>query len=431
MKRTLCFLLTILLLFAAAFSTVSFAAAEPEVEATTACLIDAHSGEVLWEKNMDVQMAPASMTKMMTAILAVENLDMDTVVSIDKNAAHYEYNSIDLKKGEELTVRQLVTAMLTGSLNDCAIALADTMSGSEKDFANMMNGRARELGCKNTNFVNSNGMPDKDHLSTAYDMALITKKFMEYDELRKICKLKRYTLEKTNKSAERKIVTTNRLLYDKNTKTEVNGKEESCYYKYAIGTKTGYTQAAQGCLAATAVKDGTELISVVIHSEDIGRFGDTKSIFKYGFKNFKTYNIYEPGDKVGKIKVKGSKHGKTACETAYYASANLTDASQKENITTDIDYVDKVIAPAAKGTYVGKMKVYNNNKLVSTVDVVTAEPAEEGVFSFIYTGHVAHPFQLALVILLIIVILFALFIILLRMKYAVKKAQRRKRRRNS
>ena len=431
MKRTLCFLLTILLMFSAVFTTTSFAAGEPEVEATTACLIDAHSGEVLWEKNMDVQMAPASMTKMMTAILAVENLDMDTVVSIDKNAAHYEYNSIDLKKGEELTVRQLVTAMLIGSLNDCAIALADTMSGSEKDFANMMNGRARELGCKNTNFVNSNGMPDKDHLSTAYDMALITKKFMEYDELRKICKIKRYTLEKTNKSDERKIVTTNRLLYDKNTTCEVNGKTEPCYYKYAIGTKTGYTQAAQGCLAATAVKDGTELISVVIHSEDIGRFGDTKAIFKYGFKYFKTYDIYKPGDEVGEIKVKGSKHGKTACKAAYYASANLSDESQKENITTDIEYIDKIIAPVAKGTYVGKMNVYNNGKLVSTVDVVTAEDAEEGVFSFIYNGHVAHPVQLALLILLFLAIIFVLAIVILRLKYAVKKAQRRKRRRNS
>lgn len=428
MKRFLSvFLMSILITMS--FSALNVFAAEPQVEGTTAILIDAHSGQQIWEKNKDVQMAPASLTKMMTAILTVENLEMDTVVTADEEAAGTEEMCIHMKVGEEFTVEQLLKAMIIGSENDCAVALAKTMSGSIKDFTNLMNGRAKELGCKNTHFVNPNGLPGKGHLSTAADMAIIAKKFMEYEELRDIAKKTSYTIKKTNKSAKRKIHSSNRMLYDKQSMCEVNGKQEPCYYKYAIGIKTGFTQAAQSCLAAAAKKGDTELIAIVLHSSDLNRYGDTKSMLKYGFNNTKTYDIYKPGDEVGKIKVKGSKAGKTPCVATYYVSANIKGEKDKKNIRTEVDYVDKIIAPVAKGTVVGHINVYDGDKLVSSTAVKTAEKAEEGVFGFVYTHHVAHPVQLAFVIILFIIALLLAGIILLRLKYR-RQRMRRKRRRN-
>ena len=155
-----------------------------ELEATTAILIDAKTGEILFSKNKDVQMAPASMTKIMTALLAIENLDMDTVVTIDDETPYTEGNIIYMHPGEKFTVEQLLTAMLVSSANDCAVALAKTMSGTVKDFANLMNGKAKELGAKNTNFVNPNGLDDKRHVSTAYDFARIAKEAMKNETFR-------------------------------------------------------------------------------------------------------------------------------------------------------------------------------------------------------------------------------------------------------
>lgn len=426
-------ILTLLLSFAvmlSCFTQAAYAKEErlPDIDATTAILIDAHSGEVLWEKNSEVQMAPASMTKMMTAILAREYLKMDTVVEVDKETVHTGGNVIYMKKGEKFTVEQLMNAMLVTSANDCAVALAKEISGSVDKFAELMNKRAKELGCRNTHFVNPNGLDAKSHLSTAYDIAIIAREVMKDDVLREIVKQSTYTLPKTNKHEYRVLYSTNRLLFDKTNQTEVNGEMEQPYYKYAIGVKTGYTDLAQGCLASCAVKNGTELIAVVMHSTNMSRFGDSKEILSYGFENFRTHDFFKPGDNVGEIKVKGSAGGKTPCEAKYYVSCNLKDGESSEGYETKVEWADDVKVPCKKGTQVGEVAVYKDDTLIVKAPVVTSEDTEEGVFGFIYTGHPAHPFKLALICIVAIALVLMVLIVIARIRNKKRREKRRRER---
>ena len=429
MKRLLTLLLSLIIVFSCSIGT-AFAApsGEPDIEATTAILMDAHSGEILWEKHSGVQMAPASMTKMMTALLTVENLDMDTVVKIDKETAQTGGNNIAMTVGEKFTVEQLLKAMLVTSANDCAVALGKEISGSIDKFSKKMNKRAKQLGCTDTNFKNPNGLDNPKHRSTAHDMACIARAVMENETLREIVCMTEYKVPKTNKNGARQLYQTNRLLWDKNSIVYVNGEAEHPYYKYAIGVKTGYTDVAQGCLASCANKKGTELIAVVMHSSDLGRFGDSKAVLEYGFDNFRTYDFYSPGENVGEIKVKGSKHGKTPCEAAYYVSCNLSDGESESEYTVKTEWVDKVVAPCEAGTKVGELKVYKGDELINTTDVVTSEAAEEGVWSFIYNGHVAHPVQLALICIALLILILFILVLILRARNRRRRKLRRQAR---
>ncbi len=432
MKRLLTVALTVVIALSMTLGSAvcAFGASskdEPEIEATTAILIDAKTGEVLFSKNENVQMAPASMTKIMTALLAIENLDMDTVVTIDDETPYTEGNIIYMHEGEKFTVEQLLKAMLVSSANDCAAALAKTMSGTLKDFANLMNGKAKELGAKNTNFVNPNGLDDKKHMSTAYDFAMIAKEAMKNETFREIVSMTSYTVPKTNKNKKRQLYTTNRLLSDKYNDIVVNGEYRKPYYKNAIGIKTGYTPVALGCLCAAAEKDGTELISVVMHSSDFGRFADTIALFEYGFANYATYNVYDKGETVETIKVKGGNPGEVRTVTDYYASVNLKKSESSDIVTKKIVWNDKIVAPLAKGTVVGQVMVYKNNELVTTTDIITADKVEEGMFSFLYNGHVAYPGKLALLIAAVVVVLLAIVIVILRIVNRRKRMKQRQR----
>ena len=432
MKRLLTVALTVIIALTMTLGTsvCAYGASskdEPELEATTAILIDARTGEILFSKNENVQMAPASMTKIMTALLAIENLDMDTVVTIDDETPYTNGNIIYMHKGEKLTVEQLLKAMMVTSANDCAVALAKTMSGTVRDFSNLMNGKAKELGAENTNFVNPNGLDKKKHMSTAYDMAMIAKEAMKNDTFREIVAMTEYTVPKTNKNKKRQLYTTNRLLSDKHNDINVNGEYRKPYYKNAIGIKTGYTPVAQGCLCAAAEKNGTELISVVMHSSDFGRFADTIALFEYGFANYATYNVYDKGETVETIKVKGGKPAAVKTVTEYYAAANLKKSESRDIVSKDIVWNDKIVAPIAKGTVVGQVKVYKDKELVTTTNIVAADKVEEGMFSFLYNGHVAYPGRLALLIAVTVLTLLAIAIVVIRGANRRKRMKQRQR----
>ena len=432
MKRLLTVALTVIIALTMTLGTsvCAYGASskdEPELEATTAILIDARTGEILFSKNENVQMAPASMTKIMTALLAIENLDMDTVVTIDDETPYTNGNIIYMHKGEKFTVEQLLKAMMVTSANDCAVALAKTMSGTVRDFSNLMNGKAKELGAKNTNFVNPNGLDKKKHMSTAYDMAMIAKEAMKNDTFREIVAMTEYTVPKTNKNKKRQLYTTNRLLSDKHNDINVNGEYRKPYYKNAIGIKTGYTPVAQGCLCAAAEKNGTELISVVMHSSDFGRFADTIALFEYGFANYATYNVYDKGETVETIKVKGGKPAAVKTVTEYYAAANLKKSESRDIVSKDIVWNDKIVAPIAKGTVVGQVKVYKDKELVTTTNIVAADKVEEGMFSFLYNGHVAYPGRLALLIAVTVLVLLAVAIVVIRVANRRKRMKQRQR----
>lgn len=398
-----------------------------ELEATTAILIDAKTGEILFSKNKDVQLTPASMTKIMTALLAIENLDMDTVVTIDDETPYTEGNIIYMHKGEKFTVEQLLKAMLVTSANDCAVALAKTMSGTIKDFSNLMNGKAKELGAKNTNFVNPNGLDDKGHVSTAYDMAMIAKEAMKNETFREIVAMTSYTVPKTNKNKKRPLYTTNRLLSDKYNDIVVNGEYRKPYYKNAIGIKTGYTPVALGCLTAAAEKNGTELISVVMHSSDFGRFADTIALFEYGFANYSTYTVHDKSEAVGSVKVKGGKPDEVKGITSWDACVTLQKGENKDLVTEKIVWDNNLVAPIAKGTTVGAITLYKDGEPVAVTDIVAADKVEEGMFSFLYNGHVAYPGKLALLIAAIVLVLLAIAIVIIRIMNRRKRMKQRQR----
>ena len=432
MKRLLTAVLTVVVVLSMTLGTsvCAYGASSkdtPELEATTAILIDAKTGEILFSKNKDVQMAPASMTKIMTALLAIENLDMDTVVTIDDETPYTEGNIIYMHPGEKFTVEQLLKAMLVSSANDCAVALAKTMSGTVKDFANLMNGKAKELGAKNTNFLNPNGLDDKRHVSTAYDFAMIAEEAMKNETFREIVSMTSYTVPKTNKNKKRPLYTTNRLLSDKYNDIVVNGEYRKPYYKDAIGIKTGFTPVALGSLCAAAERNGTELISVVMHSSDFGRFADTIALFEYGFANYSTYTVHDKSEAVGSVKVKGGKPDEVKGITSWDACVTLQKGENKDLVTEKIVWDNNLVAPIAKGTTVGAITLYKDGEPVAVTDIVAADKVEEGMFSFLYNGHVAYPGKLALLIAAIVLVLLAIAIMVIRIMNRRKRMKQRQR----
>ena len=212
-------------------------------------LIEANTGKILYEKNSNDVRFPASTTKIMTAILTVENCNLDDVATVSHNAVYsipYDYTHASLKEGEELTIEQLLYALMIPSANDAAIVLAEHISGSVEEFAKLMNKRAEELGCKNTHFVNPNGIHSKDHTSTSYDLALMGKFAMQNSIIRKIVSTTQFTLPATNKysKADRTFNNSNDLL----------STYSRYYYEGTTGVKTGYTGEAGNCIIASAKK---------------------------------------------------------------------------------------------------------------------------------------------------------------------------------
>ena len=239
--------------------------------ADAAILMNARTGEVLYEKNGDKREYPASMTKMMTCILSVESGRSDLAVTITPFAADVETTRV--RPGEQARLRDLTRQMMLISDNGAALAIAETLGGSEAQFAAMMNRKAREIGAFHTHFVNPNGMPDANHYSTARDIALIAAYGLRNPEFRKIVGTKASTIYYLYPTGYKTYCeNTNALLYD---------------YPGCTGLKTGWTRAARGCLAASAVRGDTELIAVVMHSDDEDtRAAEAAALLDYGFSAF-------------------------------------------------------------------------------------------------------------------------------------------------
>lgn len=247
-------------------SLVTQAAPIPSVNAHSAILMDAATGEVLFRKNSQDIMAPASTTKIMTAILALEKLSPDKKVRISKKGATREGTSLDLVSGEQKTVRELLYGAMLVSGNDAAVALAEAASGSESKFAQLMTEKAKQLGMANTCFKNASGLPVIGHYSTAYDMALLTRYAMKNPNFAAIVKTKNKNISGPQPGQERELQNHNKLLWK---------------YSYATGVKTGYTVNAGGCLVSSASRNGKTLIAVVLKTAVI--YDDCIKMFNYGF----------------------------------------------------------------------------------------------------------------------------------------------------
>lgn len=261
------------IIFSAVLAINSFVAAadEPKILADSAILVEATTGRIIYEKNADMEREPASMTKMLTCVLALEKLKASEEVDMNQAAVLTEDNTLSWTTNDSVSAKDMVTAVMLVSENGGALALAQTIAGSEFKFAEMMNDKAKAIGCKDSHFANPNGLPNPNHYSTAADMARIAVYCMKNPDFREIVNTRRTSIH---------------WIYPKDKWSELNNTNELLgKYKGANGIKTGWTRAAGGCLAASAKRGEIELIAIVMHSLDQDtRFDDAANLLNYGFE---------------------------------------------------------------------------------------------------------------------------------------------------
>ena len=361
-------------------------------------LMDANTGKILYSKNAFERHFPASTTKIMTAILTLENCKLSDVVTVSHNAIFsipVGYSHASLQEGEELTVEQLLNVLLIPSANDAAVALAEHIAGSVDAFAEMMNNKAKEIGCLDTHFVNPNGVHNKEHYSTAYDLALIGKYAMQFDDIMRIAKVNQYTLPKTNK-------------YDKEDRifNATNGlitKNGNYYYPEATGLKTGYTDKSGYCIIATATKGNVDLLEVVLGSDSIeDRYKDCTKLFDYGFENYSYKNLVTANSVVETIEVEGATR---ETKSLNVISKDGIDVLLKNNVNTynlspTISINSDLKAPIAENAVVGTLSYEIDGEIYST-DLLAANAVTPSNFETIVFR-----------VLLIFLILYLLVVIL-------------------
>jgi D-alanyl-D-alanine carboxypeptidase (penicillin-binding protein 5/6) len=261
----------------------------PTVSADSVVLMDATTGTILYEKNKDAAYPPASTTKIMTILLVLEKANLDDEVTISKNAEIADGSKIYIFEGEKISVKDLLYGLTLASANDCAVALAEHISGSVEEFAKLMNEKAKSLGCENTNFVNPNGLYDVDHKTSSYDLALIMQELTKYDKYKEIATTPSYIMAPTNKSKEKRpLWNGNRLIH----------KGDQYYYADCEGGKTGYTVQSKHSYIATASRNGQKLIVALVHDSKKTFFTDSRNLLDYGFDNFELSKYFNKGDEV-------------------------------------------------------------------------------------------------------------------------------------
>ena len=385
-------------------SSIVFAASEDinindvNTKASSCILIDTKTGRILYAKNAYEKMFPASTTKLMTAILTLENCKLDDVATVSHNAVFsipYGYSHASLREGEELTIEQLLNVLLIPSANDAAVVLAEHIAGSVEDFAVMMNNKAKELGCLDTHFLNPNGVHDDEHVSTAYDLSLIGQYATKFPDIMRIAKLTRYTLPVTNKysKTDRIFNTTNSLIKDESMNSD--------YYPYATGLKTGYTDKSGYCIVTTAKKGDQELLAVVLNDDTVdNRTADCKALFEYGFNNYSYTTLEEKNDVVEQIKIdNGTKETKDLNVLVKNDIKVLVkDGDNSENIEPKIEIQEDIKAPIAENAVVGKI-TYTVNGTSYSSDLIAEHTVYASNFeTILFRG---------LLIFLVLLILFA------------------------
>ena len=379
---------------------------------SSSCLLmDAKTGKIIYAKNAYEKMYPASTTKLMTAILTLENCKLTDTAIVSHNAIYsipVGYSHASLKEGEELTIEQLLNVLLIPSANDAAIVLAEHISGSVEEFSKLMNEKAKSIGCLNTNFVNPNGIQDKNHYSTAYDLALIGKYSLKFSDIKRIAMVKQYTLPTTNKydETDRIFNATNGLIND-----DVLNKN---YYEYATGLKTGYTDASGYCIVSTAKKDDKELIAVILNSDSISkRYSDCKTLFNYGFDNYDYITIQDEKAVIKQVEVengsKSSKNLNVAVKDKIQVFAKKN--SDLSKLEPNVEINENLKAPLAENTVIGKI-TYNIDGEEITSDLIAASSV--------------YPSDFEITIFRILLLFLILYVIFKLLKHFSKKKPNRK-----
>ncbi len=343
--------ITVLLLYKpSVWASESVCPDAPDLTAEAAVLLEASTGQVLFDKNAGQKRPPASTTKIMTALLALEGGDLDQVVTVSPKAASVGEASLDLRTGEKLTLEELVYGAMLESGNDACVAIAEHLAGTELNFVLLMNQKAKIIGAQNTSFKNTNGLPATGHYTTARDLALVTQYALRNPVFKKFVNTKSRKIG--SNESERYLNNTNRLLWR---------------YEWADGVKTGTTQEAGNCLVASATKNGRQLISVVFNSEN--RWGDSVKLLSLGFNCYDLEEVVREEETFGSIVVEeGTEQNiRAVAQSAVELAIPRGSAGLLEK---EIIMEKKLIAPVCKSQQVGQVNILLDGKIAGNVKLV-------------------------------------------------------------
>lgn len=328
----------------------------------SAIMIEYSTGEILYKKNINQRMAPASMTKIMSLILIMENIESgrlkwNDIVVASKNAASMGGSQIFLSANEMMSVEDLVKGICIASGNDATVAMAEKIAGTEAAFVKLMNDKVRQLGLKNTNFVNSTGLDAEGHYSTVYDMAVMARELIKYEKILEFSSIYEDYLRKGTENSFW-LVNTNKLVR---------------YYSYIDGLKTGYTGDAGYCLTATGKKNGMRLITVIMNADTTqNRNNDTIGMMNYGFNMYSLDKVVSNKDILGNVMVSlGDKDNVNVTSKDNVTVLN-NNQTEKRNITYDIE-TNKIVAPVKVGDEVGKLNIYEDGKFKYSVPLTVTD----------------------------------------------------------
>jgi D-alanyl-D-alanine carboxypeptidase (penicillin-binding protein 5/6) len=352
-----------IIIFVILWTVPAVAADELQIEAEGAVVIDGETGRVLWAKNPHLPLPPASTTKIMTSLLGLELGRPEEVVTVSQLAASQDGSRVYLGAGEEYTLRELLYAVQLASANDAAVAVAEHLAGSVEGFARLMNQRARELGAKNTNFINPNGLPDPEHRTSAYDLALIARKALEYPEYREMITTKCYPMSWPGHWEERQLWNRNKLL-------EI--------YEGADGVKTGYTIEAGHTFVGSATREGRQLISVVLGSTNDGVWSGTVKLLDYGFENYSNHELVMAGEEITVVPVKYGTE--VPVQTAAGFIYTLAPGEQ-ERISTEVNLPEILVAPLEAGAQLGTLTVSLGTEKLAEIPLVAAREVRRKLYT--------------------------------------------------
>lgn len=346
-----------------------------ELKSDSALLVDASSGKILFEKNANQKLFPASITKIMTALLVMESIDkgeisLDEKVTISDNAWKMGGSQVFLGVGEEQTVENLLKSIIISSANDACVALAEHLMGNESNFVKRMNERAKELGMQNTNFINSHGLHDDNHYTTANDIAIMTRELLKHEKILEWSTIMLDYLEHTDKDRPATMLAnTNKLIR---------------WYDGADGLKTGSHSKAKNCISATAKRNNLRLIAVILGAPDSNtRFIEAAKLLDYGFENYDSVPIIEQGEIVDVLTVEKGKEP----SVNLIAERNLTiliEKGKKDDIKKEIQILPKISAPVKKGQELGEIIIYDkDDNKIEEVNLIAEKDIDKANIFFI------------------------------------------------
>lgn len=368
MKKILSLVLAFVFLLPLNIVSVS-ALSDDEVTAPSAVLIEPETMKVLYEKNGHEQRACASVTKVMTLILVMEAIDAgklnwDQMITASAHAASMGGSDIWLEEGEQMSVRDMVKATVVASANDAAVALAEAVSGTEDEFVRQMNEKAKALGMENTVFKNCNGLDEEGHLTTAYDVALMSCELIKHEEIFEFTSIWMDEL----RDGKTQIVNTNKLLKS---------------YNGITGLKTGTTSQAGSCISATAERDGLSLVAVVLGSETgTDRFKAAATLLDYGFANYKKTNLILPEDAPMEIKVKNGMEN--SVQLKYEIPKDIITESAKSQLEAKIELPEEIEAPVTENQSLGTVSFYSGEEKIAEYPILSGGSSKEVNFQDIF-----------------------------------------------